>query len=204
MILIIPSSQGRALSLRVPLSNIHSTTYAFYPDETHSSIRRVFTPHHAPRTKRHFCGFCGTPLSYWSEESPEEAEWVCVNLSSLKSESVELLEDAGFLTGVGETIEGRDENGGLQTVMTRSNLGTSVGEGREVSGTPWFEEMIEGSELGRIKRRRGGGKSSDGKVTVEYEVTEFESEESGGGTLGTGKRKLESLGNEDDVEMRSG
>jgi hypothetical protein len=33
--------------LRVPLSRYQSFTTAFYPDETHSSIRRIFTPHSA-------------------------------------------------------------------------------------------------------------------------------------------------------------
>ena len=197
---------GRALSLRVPLSNIHSTTYAFYPDETHKSIRRVFTPQYAPTTKRHFCGFCGTPLSNWSEESSEEAEWVYVNLSSLRRDSMEKLEDAGFLLAVSDESENSAENENPQSVAARTNSRTNVGEGRETSGgTPWFEEMIEGSELGRIKRRRGGGRSSDGKTIVEYEITEFEgAHDAERGASGTGKRKLGSLGDEPDVEMRSG
>jgi hypothetical protein len=33
--------------LRVPISRYRSFTTAFYPDETHSSIRRTFTPQHA-------------------------------------------------------------------------------------------------------------------------------------------------------------
>jgi hypothetical protein len=33
--------------LRVPIARYHSFTTAFYPDETHSSIRRTFTPEHA-------------------------------------------------------------------------------------------------------------------------------------------------------------
>jgi len=200
--LYLSSVPGRVLSLRVPISNIHSTTYAFYPDETHSSIRRVFTPHHAPRTKRHFCGFCGTPLSHWSEESPEEAEWVCINLSSLKSESVERLEDAGFLSGLADGTEESDESEMFRRDTSQSNPGAMVG--REVTGNPWFEEIIEGSQLGRIKRRKGGARSSDGKAIVEYEITEFESGEGDGGTIGAGQRKLGSLGVEEDSEMKSG
>ena len=56
----------KALSLRVPLSQIHSTTYAFFPDEPPSTIKRVFTPHHAPYTKQHFCGLCGTHITHVS------------------------------------------------------------------------------------------------------------------------------------------
>ena len=192
------TASGRALSLRIPLTRLHSTTFAYFPDETHSAIRRVFTPSNAPQTKRNFCGFCGTPLSYWSEESPEEAEWICVNLSSLKNESVERLEDAGFLSEVPRDKEEKPQN--------TSNESRQVGmtdQGREIRGTPWFEEMIEGSELGRIKRRRGEESSADGKTTVEWEITEFESGEGDGATTGTGKRKLESLGFGDDTEMKS-
>ena len=124
----------RALSLRVPITQIQSTTYAFYPDESHSAIRKVFTPHYAPETKRHFCGFCGTPLSHWSEESPEEAEWVLVNLNSLKSESVERLEDAGLMSSFDdEEPEQSSASRGQSAQMAK------LGEGREVEGTPWFE-----------------------------------------------------------------
>lgn len=188
-----------ALSLRVPLAYIHSTTYAFFPDEIPSTIKRVFTPRHAPHTKRHFCGLCGTPISHWSEETPEEAEWIYVNIGSLRSDSMERLEDAGLLPGL--------ESGGkgmVQTATGGTKRAADLGQGREVRGTPWFEEMIQGSELGRIKRRRGGETSADGHTKVEWEITEFESGEGDIPTASTGKRKLGSLDHGDDVEMRSG
>ncbi|KAL9129972.1 MAG: hypothetical protein Q9217_001730 [Psora testacea] len=173
---------------------MRSTTYAFYPDETHSSIRRVFTPSHAPHTKKHFCGFCGTPLSYWSEESPEEADFVRVNMSSLKHDSVERLQDAGFLDPTDDESEMQETDSSTRYVSKRTS--------REIRGNPWFEEIIEGSDLGRIKRRRGGQISSDGNNTVEWEIVEMEEEEGNGG-IGTGKRKLgEFGGGEDDTEMR--
>ena len=112
-----------------------------------------------------------------------------------------MLENAGFLTGLGESVAGSDETEPSRPLMTGPSLERSVGEGRGVGGTPWFEEMIEGSELGRIRRR---GRTSDGRVTVEYEITEFENEDEGGGTSTSAKRKLGSLRREDDVEMRSG
>jgi len=114
---------------------------------------------------------------------------------------MERLEDAGFLSNVTDDESGKAKGAGDRS---RSRQVTTGGEGREVSGTPWFEEMIEGSELGRIKRRRGRGRSSNGKTIVEYEITEFESGDGDGITTGTGKRKLGSLGDEDDVEMRCG
>lgn len=42
-----------------------------------------------------------------------------------------------------------------------------------LDGIPWFEEMIEGSRLGRIgKRRRGVG--GDNSTHIEWEVTEWQ------------------------------
>ena len=188
-----------ALSLRVPLAQIHSTTYAFFPDEIPSTIKRVFTPHHAPHTKRHFCGLCGTSISHWSEETPDEAEWIYVNIGSLRRDSMELLEDAGLLEGVGT-----EDSDVTQTNTGGAHEVANPGQGREVQGTPWFEEMIRGSGLGRIKRRRGGGNSSDGHTKVEWEITEDESVEGEHTSASTGKRKLGSLEHGDDVEMRSG
>ena len=188
-----------ALSLRVPLAQIHSTTYAFFPDETPSTIKRVFTPHHAPHTKRHFCGLCGTSISHWSEETPDEAEWIYVNIGSLKRDSREVLEDAGLLSGVGT-----EDNDVAQTTSGGAREVANKGQCREVQGTPWFEEMIQGSELGRIKRRRVGASSSDGHTKVEWEITEFEAGEGEHASASTGKRKLGSLEHGDDVVMRSG
>lgn len=44
-------------------------------------------------------------------------------------------------------------------------------------GMPYFEEMVEDSRLGRIKRQKGGHTSRDGKTTVEWEVVEIGSDE---------------------------
>ena len=189
----------KALSLRVPLVQIHSTTYAFFEDEAPSTIRRVFTPPHAPHTKRHFCGLCGTSISHWSEENPEEAEWIYLNIGSLKRDSRERLEEAGLLQGLGSGDKEVEK-----TATGSSKQVANVGQGREVRGTPWFEEMIQGSELGRIKRRRGGETSSDGRTKIEWEISEFESNEGDAAAAGSGKRKLGSLDPGDDVEMRSG
>ena len=185
----------------MPLSHLQSTTYAFYPNETHNAIRRVFTPYHAPHTKRHFCGFCGTNLSQWSEESPEEAEWISIDLSSLRSESLERLQDAGFLSAPEEASE-RLESSREDTQHNTANA--LQDQGREVRGVPWFEEMVEGSNLGRIKRRRGGQTSADGRITYEWEVVEVGGEEEDSNVAGTAKRKLGMMGAGDDVEMRSG
>ena len=191
-------------SLRIPLSWLHSMTYAFYPDETHSSIRRVFTPQYAPLTKRHFCGFCGTTLTHWSEERADEADLVDVNLESLNQSSLGRLGE-GIWEGV-LPIEREQEQMG-STEKSSEEL-TSTSQGREVRGAPWFEEMVEGSALGRMRRRRGGETSQDGRTRVEWEVVEFDGGEddgsSSGGAVGVAKRKIGDFGDGDDLLMRSG
>lgn len=96
-------------------------------------------------------------MTHWNEEG---ADWVHVNLGSLKSESVEKLVDEGLF----ESSKDTDRHP----------------EGREIQGVSWFEEMIEGSKLGRIKQK------GDGRSKVEWEVVEFSSEPN------TGKRRRES------------
>lgn len=192
----IRSLSARSLSLRVPLSHIRSTTYAFYPGETHADIRRMFTPPHAPHTKRHFCGFCGDSLTRWSEQHQDDADWVHVNLGSLRRGSVEKLADQGLLPGSDASL------GATMAQPTDTAIeNTSPGEGREIQGAPWFEDMIEGSQLGRIKRRKGGHSSADGRSRVSWEVVEYTSEPSDNGN-NLGKRKLSQVGKEGDVAMK--
>jgi hypothetical protein len=83
--------------LRVPLDWYHSTTFAFFPDETNAMIHRQYTCPTEQYAMRYFCGFCGTPLSYWSEEPRTEAEFIQVTLGSLSTKDLEDLEDLGLL-----------------------------------------------------------------------------------------------------------
>lgn len=68
---------------------------------------------------------------------------------------------------------------------------------REIHGEPWFEEMIEGSELARLRRRRGGKTSADGKSSVEWEIVEFEDD----GNRTPGKRKIREEGKGDQTDV---
>ncbi|KAL8924347.1 MAG: hypothetical protein Q9208_004129 [Pyrenodesmia sp. 3 TL-2023] len=172
-----------------------STTYAEYPGETHSQIRRAYTPRHAPHTKRHFCGFCGTLLTHWTEEKEGEADWILVNLGSLSNKSIEKLSDEGLLYGDDDSHSSK----AAAAAEHPSDL-TIMSNEREIRGVPWFEQMVEGSHLGRIKRRRGGQTSADGMRKVEWEVVEFATE-AGDGGRGMSKRKLDQVGKEGDVEM---
>lgn len=63
-----------------------------------------------------------------------------------------------------------------------------ISQEAEVKGAPWFEDMIKGSQLGRIRRRTGEHTSSDGKSRIEWEIIEVE-EDDGNSIQGTGKRK---------------
>ena len=70
--------------------------------------------------------------------------------------------------------------------------------------------MVEDSQLGRIKRQKGGHTSSDGKMTIEWEVVEVDSGIHQGTSQETlpGKRKLEhvegrgAVSTNEDVEMK--
>lgn len=73
-------------------------------------------------------------------------------------------------------------------------------------GIPWFEEMVEGSRLGRLMRaRRGMGVSDDRSTTIEWEISEWhddgtvaikqEDSDSNGHAIGKRKR-----GRQADVE----
>lgn len=185
--------------LRVPLSWYRSTTFSLYPDETHAAIRRAFTPTHAPHTKRYFCGFCGTPLTYWSEQPQEESDFLSVTLGSLLGEDLRELGELGLLPQ--GALEG-EEGDSISQDLTKSE------EGSESIGLPWFHDMVEGSQLGRIGRsRRGGGVSADGRTKVEWEIVEFGNEDNGkSGGIGTAKRKIGEVGGGEgkDVEMSGG
>lgn len=135
-----------------------------------------------------------------------------VNLGSLGRGSVERLQDLGLLGGDDEDEDdGNEETAKEERLRERGSKDMTKKrdvEGREVRGNPWFEEMIEGSELGRIKRRRGGKTSRDGRSRYEWEIVEVggeEGEESGKGDVSnTGKRKLDDVGDgggEEDTVM---
>lgn len=71
-------------------------------------------------------------------------------------------------------------------------------------GAPWFEEMVEKTPLGRIKRQKGGHMttSNDGTVEqVEWEVFEWNDEDDEN-TPSPPKRKIGEV-EEADTEMRA-
>ncbi|KAH7418556.1 hypothetical protein BKA64DRAFT_613753 [Cadophora sp. MPI-SDFR-AT-0126] len=190
--------------LRIPLSWYSSTTYAFMSDESHSSIRRTYTSPTEQSSKRHFCGFCGTPLAYWSEETPDEASYISLTLGSLSGTDLRDLEELGVLPreAVEDAVEERgvieeSGKGGGGLLSERGGDGDGVGDGIGEEGLPWFETMIKGSKLGNMKRSWGKRRSQNGRYKVEWEIVEWtEDGEGGEGTKTLAKRKLVDVGDE--------
>ncbi|KAG4430365.1 hypothetical protein IFR05_014150 [Cadophora sp. M221] len=145
--------------LRIPLSWYESTTYAFMDDESHASIRRTYTSPSEQSSKRHFCGFCGTPLAFWSEETPAEAEYISLTLGSLAGKDLRDLEDLGVLPR--EAIEDAEsEKVVIEDVARESGSGKAHGE----EGLPWFETMVKGiSTIARCIPGGGGFTGSQGR-----------------------------------------
>ncbi|KGO74063.1 Glutathione-dependent formaldehyde-activating enzyme/centromere protein V [Penicillium italicum] len=183
--------------LRVPLGWYQSHTQSFFPDETHSSIRRIHSPRHAPQTQRVFCGYCGTPLTFWTEDPIEESNFVSVTIGSLLVDDQHALDDLRLLP---RDFEDEDSRAGVPTssdlapalettsssvIVPPSNdsvdISRSLQHGR-TGGIPWFEEMIEGSRLGRLMRaRRGMGVSDDQSTSIQWEFSEWHDDGSGTG-----------------------
>ncbi|KAL6858454.1 hypothetical protein J3F83DRAFT_750850 [Trichoderma novae-zelandiae] len=169
----IPLATPLAAYIRVPLSWYHSTTYAFFPDETHAMIRRVYTHPSQDYSKRHFCGFCGTPLSYWSEEPRSEADFINLTLGSLLREDIRDLEDMGLIPD--------DTPAEPEPPATKRSAAL-----RQSFGVPWFEGLIEGSRLGSMRRSYGAQRSADGQ-SIEWEIVEFSDNGGGGGEMDLGE-----------------
>lgn len=191
--------------LKVPLTWYRSATFAFFPDETNAMIHRVYTSPREQHTMRHFCGFCGTPLSYWSEEPRSEAEFIQLTLGSLHNEDLGDLEDLGLVPDSEGSSRAASPPPSADVAasvasLEQSELGRQVatrGHREVFGGIPWFDSLVEGSRLGRrlgnVRASKGGGQSRDGTVRYEWEVVEYtEGEDDDGNvTSRSGKRKLD-------------
>lgn len=154
-------------------------------------------------TRRHFCGFCGTPLSFWSETPPSEANYIRLALGSLSTEDLDELDEwarAGDQSDNEEEQEEEEEEKAPRETLKRAKLDDAPPDRITSStGLPWFDSFVEGSRLSRhllrqqqqqkqlhlqqqsqsrggshIRRHNAGSaQSADGTVHVEWEVLEW-------------------------------
>ncbi|QIW97439.1 hypothetical protein AMS68_002957 [Peltaster fructicola] len=193
--------------LRIPLDFYHSFTIAQFADETHASIRRTYTTALSPSTirttRRQFCGYCGTHLTAFDESQLGTAELIDVTLGSLLDESLDRLQTLKIFSDSEDVEESRDEqpdgrviggsidedthisgaalqeheNTGIPSGGTLPEVRTSISRYMQHRGMPYFEEMIENSSLGRIRRQKGGHRTEDGRTTVLWEIVEVGDDE---------------------------
>ena len=170
---------------------------------------------------RHFCGFCGTPLSFWSENPQSEKDYIQLTLGSLFPEDLGDLEELGLLgssgSASGEASEEEDGQGGSKEVKEAMHGRMGV--------VPWLDSLLEGSRLGNMRRMKRGAELAMGggkRVKVEWEGVEWDEEEDQGeeeekeekqeeekeekqeeenkkGGVRVGKRKLEEVLGDGDV-----
>lgn len=151
---------------------------------------------------RHFCGFCGTPLSFWSENPRSEKDYIQLALGSLFPEDLGDLEELGLLSTSGSgSEEASEEEDGEGSKEAREAVQGRMGV------VPWLDSLVEGSRLGNMRRMKRGAEVEMGvgkRVRVDWEVVEWDEEEGQGeeekeeeetkkGSGRIGKRKLEEV-----------
>lgn len=201
--------------LRIPLTWYHAATIAQFPDETATQIRRVWEENSNGYARRGFCGFCGTPLTYWSEHPRAERDYIQVTMGSLCREDLGDLEDLGLIpetpseeagptAGAPTTLELPSRSAAVAISTDVGGEEVALRPGRETTSIPWFDSIVEGSRLGgRLRTARGSRVSADGASRVEWEVVEYTDDGGGSETVSTpsshngAKRKM---GDRDDVD----
>lgn len=112
-----------------------------------------------------------------------------------ESGAVQLTRDIEPSTGSSEKAVVPTEEGGY---LRSSRSGTT-------GGISWFEDMIQGSQLGHhSKRRKGHGTSADGTTTISWEVSEYydgDDDDNGESSTTRAKRKAGEIEG-DDTTMR--
>lgn len=112
-----------------------------------------------------------------------------IAIGSLFGEDQHILEDLDLLpedmeeashTGVTTSAALVPHSSGVtSSSVIAPSLGNAPGisrsyRGGTMGGIPWFEEMVEGSRLGRLMRqRRGMGVSGDQSTSIEWEISEW-------------------------------
>lgn len=144
-------------------------------------IHRVFESQDPAQrqTKRYFCGYCGTPLSFWTERPQREADFIQLTLASLAGEDLRDLEDMGLLPELEEArspepdsepdVEPENKSG-VRTIQATRGAAAN----RESQSVPWFNSLVEGSRLGKTVRQGHSITESRGRTTtVKWEIVEW-------------------------------
>ncbi|KAI3399855.1 hypothetical protein diail_5366 [Diaporthe ilicicola] len=204
--------------IRIPLNWFYSATVAYFPDETASTIRRVYENPAENNARRQFCGYCGTPLTYWTEQPQGEAEYIHVTVGSLCRDDLSDLDEMGLIPD--SPTQGEEESPGLpgrraleaaQQASEAERVSATLASasqpiGRESHGIPWIESLVEGSSLGgRLKRASVTRRSADGSAWAEWHIVEYTDDdrvgsEPSGSSGNNGKRKLADRDNDNDKE----
>jgi hypothetical protein len=159
----------------------------------------MYSPPSEHHVLRQFCGFCGTPLSFWTEQPRSEADYIQLTLGSLLSQDLRDLEEMGLFDDDSDEDQMALELGlELELEPAERTRATAPAPGlqligREFTDIPWFDSMMQGSRLGNARTSRGVQQSQDGRVRVEWEVSEWTADDDTadqeGDSSATGKRK---------------
>jgi hypothetical protein len=160
---------------------------------------RTFISPFASDSRRQFCGYCGTQLTSWHERTRDDSEHICLTVGSLLDEDQAMLGTLGYLPGSESSDEGDVNAAG----PSRRSVARPEPQNQ---GAEWFEDMVEHSSLGRVKKQHGGHVGPDVNVRVEWEVVEWTEGDGGDDaddeSLTPSKRKISHVEAGDDVEMR--
>ena len=113
-------------------------------------------------------------------------------------------DDAQRLTMSGALTQGDSSAEEAPARQQENQPLTRTQQSGRTGGVSWFEEMLDGSRLGRTQNtRRGVGVSNDGSTRVEWEVSEYYDDDTEAPKTPTGsKRKLGEVDKDEDVSMQ--
>lgn len=139
-------------------------------------------------------------MSYWSESPATEAEYIHLTLGSLLQEDLHDLEELGLIPDDADSDEQSTQDvdaGHAVDDEHEEPAESTIKRLRPSFGVPWFEDLVQDTRLGRLRRKHGGGRSQDGRVQVEWEIIEYTDHGNDGvedvdmPTASAGKRKLD-------------
>lgn len=110
------------------------TTYSTHPTSATETPESILKIHHSTPgvVERRFCGYCGTPMSYWSSATDEEKAILYIPIATLSDESQKVLVE---------------------------QVGPPELHFHWGSGAGWFQKLLVGSEVVKGGKFQGGVES---------------------------------------------